>query len=168
MNEKRAKKKKKRGQMEEVKEGWKGNKIDGRKEERRREFVVWGRESGLKKEKEKRMRSCHLLAWIVSHINFTHRWKTCSRHSPRHTLNCTSAFSHVQTDMHALPLNTYTHILPILTTSVVLQCFSLHMTSIWGATAGCGNYCTSAPICLTLYKPRMGPAKVSAPKYNTW
>lgn len=115
-------------------------------------------------------------------LNSTHRWKTCSfilssRHTPRHTLDHTPAFSHVQTDTHALTPSTYTHMQrpppPEPTRHFndfycSEHCFSLHMTSIWGARAGCENYCTSAPIYMTLYKPRVGPAKVSGPTYNTW
>lgn len=92
---------------------------------------------------------------------------------PPDTHEDTAAFSHVQTDMRALHLNTYTqmHRSPpaVLTTAIVLCSASL---SIWlpdgGAIASCENYCTSAPIYMTLYKPRVGPAKVSRPTYYTW
>lgn len=107
-------------------------------------------------------------------LNFTHRWKTCSFVlSSRHSFNHSPTFSHVPADTHALPPDTYAHIhrLPpcYFTTFIVL--FSVS-PSIWlpyeEPQPAVKNYCTSAPIYTTLYKPRVGPAKVSGPTFNTW
>ena len=144
-------------------------------DEKKRTCVREGRGLGLK---NKRMGSCHLLAWIVCHVapqlHSQMKAPSCRPDAHQDTLSINPpAFSHVQTDTHALPLNTYTHMHrsppAALMTPIVLGSAS---PSIWlpygGAVSSCENYCTSASICTTLYKPRVGPAKVSGPTNNTW